>query len=88
MIVQYKLKHVDSLPTRETMEEGVLYLSEKTWMSSHLCACGCQEEIITPHVRGGWRYQVSDKEEITLSPAITNDICDSTYQIQKGYAIL
>ncbi len=88
MIKKFEIEYVETLPLRDNMKENIIYLSEKTWNSSHLCACGCGEEVITPFVRGGWRYQVNSSDEITLSPAITNDICNSTYKIQQNYAIL
>ncbi len=88
MIKQFKTLYVDTLPLKKDMEEGIVYVSERTWQSSHLCACGCGDEILTPLVRGGWKHVVNEKDEITLFPSVTSESCDSTYSINQGYAIL
>lgn len=88
MIKKFETVHVNSLPIRSEMEENQIYISEKTWQSSHLCACGCGEEVLTPLLRGGWHYYTNEENDVTLSPSITNQVCDSTYSINQGYAIL
>jgi len=88
MIKEYKTHYVDSLPKRENMKVNTIYVSEKTWMSSHLCACGCGEEVITPFIRGGWNYYIDDNDSITISPSIVCESCSTSYKIHKGYAIV
>lgn len=88
MIQEFTTEYVEILPNKEHMEQGVLYVSLGTWQSSHLCACGCSDEIITPLIRGGWSFYADDQKRPTMSPAITNNSCDSYYEINKGYAII
>lgn len=87
MIKKFKTKFVDTLPYKEDMQEGVLYISEKAWRASHLCPFGEQEEIITPLMRGGWSYFLDDNNAVTLSPEVTSETNNVTYSIHKGYAI-
>ncbi len=87
MIKKVKAIYVDTLPNKNDMEEGIVYISEKAWRASHLCPFGKTEEIITPLIRGGWSFFVDKNDAITLSPAITCEVNNITYTIQKGYAI-
>lgn len=88
MIKKFETVFVDVLPFKDEMKENEIYVSEKSWQSTHLCACGCGEEIVTPHVRGGWKYHTNEDNDITLMPAVMNESCNSYYKIEKGYAIL
>lgn len=88
MIKEFKTNYVDTLPYKEDMEEGIIYISEKTWQASHLCPFGETEEILTPLIRGGWSFFVSDDDAVTLSPAITSELNNITYSIKSGYAIV
>lgn len=88
MITKFNTVYIDSLPLRNDMKENTIYVSKKTWQSSHLCACGCGEEVLTPNIVGGWSYFVDEDDNLTMRPGIHNDICKSSYEIRKGYAIL
>lgn len=87
MIKEFKTAYVDTLPHKKDMEDGIVYVSEKTWQASHLRPFGEEDEIITPLIRGGWSFYVDDNDAITLSPAITSEVNGITYTINKGYAI-
>lgn len=87
MIQEFKTVYVDTLPYKEDMEKGVIYISEKAWRASHLCPFGEDEEIITPLIRGGWTYYVDENDAITMFPSITSEANNITYTIHKGYAI-
>lgn len=85
MLKKIKTEFVDSLPYKEDMEEGTLYLSEKSWNATHLDFKGSGEEIMTPFIRGGFNYNLNDDKEITIYPEITNSQ-DEVYYIKNGYA--
>lgn len=87
MIMKLETVFVDSLPNKEDMEVGKLYLSQSAWMSTHLNPFNSDEEVITPHVRGGYRYHLNDNNDITITPVIHSETSDMSYQITQGYAI-
>lgn len=55
----------------KTLENGVLYVSQKYKTASHLCCCGCGSKVVTPLKPGGWQLTTKGKE-ITLDPSIGN----------------
>ena len=78
---------VEELPYKKDMEVGYIYVSQRSWISTHLNPFDPEEEIITPHVRGGFRYHLDDKNDITITPTIYPENSDISYQITSGYAI-
>lgn len=52
-LIAIRPKYVQHVPDR--LEEGVLYISERFKICSHLCACGCKEEVVTPLSHAEWR---------------------------------
>lgn len=68
-----------------TLEEGVLYVSVEYKTAAHLCACGCQQEVITPLSPTDWELSFNGNS-ITLRPSIGNwDFsCRSHYFITKN----
>ncbi len=75
---------VESFP--ESLEAGKLYISMQYASATHLCACGCGHEVVTPiRRRDGWKL-VFDGESISLSPSIgsRNLACRSHYFITLG----
>ena len=45
-ITEFKIEYVDFIPPVEDMKEGVLYISRPYKTTSHLCACGCGNEVV------------------------------------------
>ncbi|PAT02286.1 hypothetical protein CI105_02785 [Candidatus Izimaplasma bacterium ZiA1] len=88
MIVEFKTELINTLPRRREMRENIVYLSEKTMQSTHLCPTGCGEEIYTPLIRGGHRYILNERGLVTLSPSLFCDKCQTNYSLKNGYAIL
>ncbi len=80
-----KLEHrfVDSFPDK--LETGVLYIALDFATMSHLCCCGCSQEVITPMSPKDWKI-IFDGETITVHPSIGNWSlpCRSHYFIRDG----
>ncbi|SMG42694.1 hypothetical protein SAMN05661096_02916 [Marivirga sericea] len=68
-MMRYQHKFVSLIP--EDLEESVLYVSTEYATVSHLCACGCKEEVVTPLSKEDW-YLIFDGVSITLKPSIGN----------------
>lgn len=73
----------------EILEPGTLYISLEYMTASHLCCCGCGEEVVTPFSPICWRMTF-DGETITLWPSIGNWKlrCRSHYIIDRGRIIV
>lgn len=80
-------RFVQYLP--ETLEPGILYISLEYATASHLCCCGCREEVVTPFSPVGWRMTF-DGETISLRPSIGNWNlrCRSHYIIDRGRVVV
>ncbi len=80
-------RFVQYLP--ETLEPGILYISLEYVTASHLCCCGCGEEVVTPLSPVGWRMTF-DGETISLWPSIGNWNlqCRSHYIIERGRIVV
>lgn len=76
-------KYVQHVP--DQLEEGVLYISERFKICSHLCACGCKEEVVTPLSHAEWRL-FKEGELVSLLPSIGNwnYDCKSHYFIEHN----
>ncbi len=85
---QTHLQHelVEYIP--ESLEEGVLYVSEKFGTAVHKCCCGCGEEVVTPLNPTEWTIWLGSKG-VTLDPSIGNwsYACRSHYLIQNGKVV-
>lgn len=79
-------KFVEYMP--ETLEQGILYISDEFNTAIHLCACGCGEETVTPfnYVDNSHWMLTKDNNAITLSPSIGNQNmpCKSHYYIKNN----
>jgi len=75
-------RFVASFP--QPLESGVLYVSVEFSTASHLCACGCGREIVTPLSRGQWVLTFDGS--VSLWPSIGNWAlpCRSHYVIDRG----
>ena len=80
-------RFVQYLP--ETLEPGILFISLEYVTASHLCCCGCGEEVVTPFSPVGWRMTF-DGETISLWPSIGNWNlrCRSHYIIDRGRVVV
>lgn len=80
-----KMRHefVEYIP-RELIER-VLYISIPFATATHLCACGCGHEVVTPLTPADWRLTF-DGESVSLAPSIGNWslACRSHYWIDRG----
>jgi hypothetical protein len=55
----------------ERLDEGVLYVSRRYSTASHLCCCGCGQEVVTPLNPAKW--QLSERDgTVSLTPSIGN----------------
>lgn len=80
-----RLKTVFVAEIPETLEDGILYVSEKCHVALHNCACGCGEEVSTPLVRTEYRLAM-EGGEASIWPSIGNHdfACASHYVIKHG----
>lgn len=62
---------------------GTLYISIPYTTAVHLCACGCEREVVTPLSPTDWKLTF-DGETVSLSPSIGNWSfeCQSHYWIE------
>lgn len=69
-----RLQHrfVNSFP--DNPESGVLYIALDFVTMSHLCCCGCGQEVITPLSPNDWKM-IFDGQSITLHPSIETGLC-------------
>jgi len=76
-------KFVDVMP--EKLEPDVIYVSLRFSLVSHLCACGCGEEIVTPLSPKDWQL-IFNGETVSLYPSIGNWrlSCRSHYWIEQN----
>ena len=76
------LEIVDNFPNE--LEPGVLYVSIRFASATHLCACGCGGEVVTPLSPEQWK--VTFDGEVSVWPSIGNWAlpCQSHYVIDRG----
>jgi hypothetical protein len=60
-------RFVDSFP--EQLQEGVLYISTEYASMTHLCACGCGAEVVTPLDPLDWRFMF-DGKTVSVYPSV------------------
>lgn len=75
---------VDFIP--EKLDEGVLYISRRYRTASHLCACGCGLEVVTPLNPAKWSLTENADGTVSMNPSIGNwgFPCRSHYFINRG----
>ena len=85
---KYKTLFVEDVPITRNLKEGVLYVSIRHSIVTHLCACGCGARIDTPLDPDEWTM-IYNGETISLRPSIGNwDIpCQSHYFITENVAV-
>lgn len=74
---------VGSFPAQ--LEPGILYIAPEYATMSHLCCCGCGNEVVTPLSPKDWRMTF-DGESVTVHPSIGSWSlpCMSHYVIRDG----
>jgi hypothetical protein len=79
-------KIVEFIPER--LEEGILYVSHRYKTAVHKCACGCDEEVVTPLSPADWSIQI-ENGTATLDPSVGNwsFACRSHYFICEGTVV-
>lgn len=77
------IRPVDVELIPDTLEDGVLYISERYQIATHKCCCGCGEEVVTPLSPADWKL-VRNGDNVSLSPSIGNwsFACRSHYFIR------
>lgn len=82
-ITRLDCQHTEFIPER--LQPGVLYVSKRYSTASHLCCCGCGQEVVTPLKPSKWK--LSEKGgTASLWPSIGNWSfpCQSHYIIRDG----
>jgi hypothetical protein len=69
----------------EVLEPNVLYISLDYDTTVHLCACGCDNQVLLPLHPAAWRLTY-DGETVSMSPSVGNWSfpCGSHYWIEHG----
>lgn len=82
-VKSFELVISDILPDR--LEQGRIYISIKYSTLAHLCACGCENEVVTPLSPLDWSMTYNGKD-LSLYPSIGNWSfpCRSHYWIKKN----
>jgi len=62
--------YVDVIP--DVLSTGKLYISNKYSTATHLCACGCGVQVVTPFLREGTWTLSNFEGKVTLRPSIGN----------------
>lgn len=82
------LRHrfVEYIPDR--LEEGVLYISVEYLTVTHLCCCGCGQEVSTTLSPTDWRL-IFDGKTVSLEPSIGSWglPCQSHYFITRSRVV-
>lgn len=76
-------KFVEFIPSK--LDRDILYISIEYKTVAHLCACGCDQEVVTPITPTDWKLIFNGKS-ISLHPSIGNwDFkCRSHYWIRDN----
>lgn len=79
-------KFVEFIP--DILEAGILYITVEYKSAVHLCACGCDNKVVTPITPTDWKLTY-DGKSVTLSPSIGNWNleCRSHYWIRRNEII-
>lgn len=72
----------------EQLEEGVLYISIEYMTVTHLCCCGCRQEVSTTISPTDWRL-IYDGKTVSLEPSIGSWSlpCRSHYFITRNLVV-
>lgn len=69
----------------DDLSPGILYISMEYATASHLCCCGCGEEVVTPFAPAQWKM-IFDGDAVSLHPSVGNWLlkCRSHYVVREG----
>ena len=83
---QLQHRFVEYIP--EQLEEGVLYISIEYMTVTHLCCCGCGQEVSTTLSPTDWRL-IFDGKTVSLEPSIGSWSlpCQSHYFITRNQVV-
>ena len=95
-IIDLTVRYVNEIPEVDKMAENTVYISKKYNTASHLCLCGCKNEVATPlideELNGtGWiiTEEKNNPFKITFAPSILNTHCPNkchyVIQYSKGF---
>lgn len=72
----------------DNLEPGVLYVAVGFATMSHLCCCGCGNEVVTPLNPKDWKMTF-DGKSVSVDPSIGNWslACRSHYFIRNGQVL-
>lgn len=79
-------KFVEYIP--ENLIQNEIYISIEYKTVTHLCACGCKKEVVTPITPTDWKL-IFNGSSISLTPSIGNwDFrCKSHYWIKENQIV-
>lgn len=79
-------KFVDIIP--DVLDDKTLYVSIEHNVVIHKCACGCNNEVVTPIATSDWQL-LYDGKTISLTPSIGNwgFKCKSHYWIRYNKVV-
>lgn len=71
-----------------TLEEGVLYISQKYKTTLHKCCCGCGETVVLQLTPAHWQVSVQGGK-VSLNPSVGNwgMRCQSHYWIRNSQVV-
>lgn len=78
------IRRVDVERFPPTLEEGVLYVSEKFELAAHLCACGCGHKVLVMLGDGHIVTGSHSAPSVTPSIGVWDAPCRSHYWILEG----
>ena len=83
---QLQHRFVEYIPER--LEDGVLYISIEYMTVTHLCCCGCGQEVSTTLSPTDWRL-IFDGKTVSLEPSIGSWSlpCQSHYFITRNRVV-
>lgn len=67
----------------DELEDGVVYVSIRYRVVTHLCPCGCGERVVTPLQPMQWTLSY-DGETVSLNHSIGGGVCNSHYFIARN----
>ncbi len=83
-----RLRHqfVDYIPQK--LDSGVIYIAPEFGTVTHLCCCGCGNEVVTPLSPKDWKL-IFDGDTVTLHPSVGSWSlpCRSHYWIRQNRAV-